>query len=183
MYQFTNTPGFIKRISDGAIIPPDPGNADRQAYLIWLAQEGNVTQPLDVVPIQERRAAVWALVKAERHRREYGGVFAGGHWFQTDVESQIKHQSNLIDAKDALAAGGTVNDVLTIAGQPVGWKTFDNGVVPMTIGLAQAIAQAIKIQTALAYVRGQALQAQIDASDNPESIEITTGWPPIYPGA
>jgi len=136
--------------------------------------------PPDLPPLPERRAAVWERVKAERRRREYGGVFAGGHWFQTDPESQIKHQSNLIDAKDVLAGGGTTADVLTIGGQPVGWKTFENGVVPMTVGLAMAIASAIKIQTALAYVRGQQLSALIDASADPEAIDITTGWPPIY---
>ena len=134
------------------------------------------------VPIETRRADVWEKVKAERARREYGGVQVTGHWFQTDLESQIKHQSNLIDAKEILAGGGTNADLLTIGGQPVGWKTFDNGIVPMTVGLAVEIAGAIKIQTAISYARGQALYAEIMASEDPESIDITTGWPPVYTG-
>lgn len=142
--------------------------------------------PADPEPVpptlEERRDARWAEVKAERSRREYGGVLVAGHWFQTDLESQIKHQSNLIDAKDILAGGGTQADLLTIGGQPVGWKTFDNGVVPMTVGLAIGIAAAIKVQTALSYARGQALYAEIMASETPESIDITTGWPPVYGG-
>lgn len=132
--------------------------------------------------LTERRETRWTAVKAERSRREYGGVQVAGHWFQTDLESQIKHQSNLIDAKDILADGGTQADLLTIGGQPVGWKTFDNGVVPMTVGLAIGIAAAIKVQTALSYTRGQTLYAEIMASDNPESIDITAGWPPVYGG-
>lgn len=132
--------------------------------------------------LAERREAVWTAVKVERARREYGGVLVSGHWFQSDLESQIKHQSNLIDAKDILSAGGTNDDILTIGGQPVGWKPYDNGVVPLTVGLAVAIAGAIKVQTALAYARGEQLRAQIEVSDNPESVDITTGWPPVYGG-
>lgn len=132
--------------------------------------------------LAERRAIRWEQIKAERSRREYGGVLVAGHWFQTDLQSQIKHQSNLIDAKDILSAGGTNDDILTIGGQPVGWKTYDNGVVPLTVGLAVAIAGAIKVQTALAYAKGEQLRAQIEVSDDPESIDTTTGWPPVYGG-
>lgn len=154
----------------------------QQALDQWEAARSAADAPPEPPTLAERRAAAWERVKAERSRREYGGVLVSGHWFQTDPESQIKHQSNLIDAKDILAGGGTNTDLLTIGGQPVGWKTYDNGVVPLTVGLAVAIAGAIKVQTALAYARGQALYAQIMTSDDPESIDITTGWPPTYGG-
>jgi hypothetical protein len=36
----------IKRLSDNAFIPFDPGNTDYQAYLEWLA-EGNSPIPAD----------------------------------------------------------------------------------------------------------------------------------------
>ena len=35
---------MIERLSDGALIPPDPGNREYQAYQRWLAQ-GNTPQP------------------------------------------------------------------------------------------------------------------------------------------
>jgi hypothetical protein len=51
MYQFQpdfmNQPAqIIKRLSDNAFIPFDPGNTDYQAYLQWLA-EGNEPLPAD----------------------------------------------------------------------------------------------------------------------------------------
>jgi hypothetical protein len=42
-YQLT-TGTSIKRLSDGAFIPNDPGNRDYQAYLAWQ-EEGNTPEP------------------------------------------------------------------------------------------------------------------------------------------
>lgn len=36
----------VLRLADNAFIPPDPANADYQAYLIWL-EEGNEPLPAD----------------------------------------------------------------------------------------------------------------------------------------
>jgi hypothetical protein len=42
-YQLT-TGTSIKRLSDGAFIPPDPANTDYQTYLAWL-EAGNTPEP------------------------------------------------------------------------------------------------------------------------------------------
>ena len=46
MYQLT-TSTSIKRLSDGAFIPPDPANTDYAAYLAWV-EEGNMPDPAPV---------------------------------------------------------------------------------------------------------------------------------------
>lgn len=38
-------PDIIQRMTDGAFIPTDPGNADYQAVLAWVAQ-GNTVDPI-----------------------------------------------------------------------------------------------------------------------------------------
>jgi hypothetical protein len=43
-YQLTANDDFIRRTEDGAFIPNDPENADRQQYEKWLA-DGGVPDP------------------------------------------------------------------------------------------------------------------------------------------
>lgn len=133
--------------------------------------------------LEDRRADAWERVKAERSRRVNGGVQVAGHWYHTDVDSRVQHMR--LDAKAAalLADGGSVADILTVAGQPVYWKTLSNGLVPMTAGLAQAIPVGIETLDALAFARAETLRAQIEASEDPEAIDISAGWPAIYEGA
>lgn len=138
---------------------------------------------LPALPIADRRAAVWERVKAERTRRQNGGVQVSGHWFQTDQTSRIQLMRLDMKATAALAGGGAASDVLTVVAQPIAWKTWENGVVPMTVGLAQGIATAIEVLDALAFGRGEVLRQQIEASSDPESLDITTGWPVIFSGA
>ncbi len=55
MYQIVNDvlsgqpSGFVKRLSDNALIPFDPANTDYQQYLKWL-EEGNTPLPADPQP-------------------------------------------------------------------------------------------------------------------------------------
>ena len=178
MYKLTNYTSIV-RTTDGAFIPADPANTDYAGYLAWLA-EGNTPEPAPQDAIEARRAAVWEHVKAERKRRTEGGVMVSGHWFQTDSDSRIQFLRLDQKASAALAAGGQPTDMLTVAGQGIHWKTYDNGSVPMTVALAQGIALAVEVLDALAFARGEQLRAQIEVSEGPESIDITTGWPPVY---
>lgn len=44
------TKGFIRRLSDGAWIPPDPDNLDYQKYLKFVA-DGGTPEPADPDPV------------------------------------------------------------------------------------------------------------------------------------
>jgi hypothetical protein len=68
MYQLT-TSTSIKRLSDSAFIPPDPGNRDYAAYLAWV-EEGNMPDPapvLEPVPVltTEQKLEAAGLTVAE----------------------------------------------------------------------------------------------------------------------
>jgi DNA uptake protein ComE-like DNA-binding protein len=130
--------------------------------------------------VEQRREAVWEAVKSERKSRVNGGVLVSGHWYHTDVDSRVQHM-RLADKAAALLAGGGVGaDVLQVAGQPIAWKTLANDVVPMTAALAVAIVDAIEVLDALAFARAETLRTQIETSSDPDSIDITTGWPSTY---
>jgi len=49
MYQLT-TGTSIKRLSDGAFIPNDPGNRDFATYQAWL-EAGNTPEPAPAPPV------------------------------------------------------------------------------------------------------------------------------------
>ena len=60
MYKL-NQSSNITRQSDGALIPNDPANTDRQAYDKWLA-DGGIPDPADIPPAptyQQLRAAAY----------------------------------------------------------------------------------------------------------------------------
>jgi hypothetical protein len=60
MYQFlansspySPTDSFVKRLSDGASIPPDPANTDYAAYLEWVEQGGTPEPAPEPEPVPE----------------------------------------------------------------------------------------------------------------------------------
>lgn len=54
MYKISKFKNII-RISDGANIPPDPGNTDYREYLQWVA-EGNTPEPLSLTTFDKLSA-------------------------------------------------------------------------------------------------------------------------------
>lgn len=150
----------------------------------WETAKQVLDAPPPVPTLAERRAALWEAIKAERTHRVNGGVQVGDHWYHSDMGSRVQHMRLADKAATLLAGGGTGEDVLQLAGQPIAWKTLANDLVPMTAALAVAIVEAIEVLDALAFARAETLRAQIEASEDPESIDINSGWPAVYdPGA
>lgn len=118
------------------------------------------------VRLQSRRDAVWERVKQERQRRRQSGVTAAGHWFHSDDTSRIQ-QLGLVMMGANIPAG-------------LMWRTMDNGEVEMTQTLAMQIFQATAASDAAHFQVAKDIRAVIDASDNPESVDITAGWPASY---
>lgn len=174
-------------IPAGAIDVPPPEvpeglrakwNPDTSSFLLEVIPEP--PQP-DPPTLQERRDQVWEQTKYIRSQHEFfGGVQVSGHWFHSDQESQLKFIRLESKALRLLDQGGLPTDVLTILGQPVAWKTLDNGSVPLTAELAINVAASLEVLSALCHARSQSLNAQIYASEDPESIDINAGWPMSY---
>jgi hypothetical protein len=51
MYQLTEFPNQVKRLSDNAFIPFDPANTDYQAFLKYQAEGGKVYGADEEVPV------------------------------------------------------------------------------------------------------------------------------------
>lgn len=85
--------GFVRRLSDGACIPPDPNNRDRKLFDQWVAA-GNTPDPADGPTPAEGRAL---LDHAElQQTRQQGALVAL-------VNMTPSEQSDWVDAR--IAAG------------------------------------------------------------------------------
>lgn len=105
----------------------------------------------------------------------------GPKWFHSDLKSQIQQTNLLLDARDIRAAGGDMFTPFTApAGGDLMWKTMDKSVVPMTPDLAIKVAAAAKAQDMTLFYRSAVLEAIINNSQDPASIDIKAGWPETF---
>jgi hypothetical protein len=107
-YSLTTTGGVI-RATDSAVIPPDPGNVDWQAYQDWLAA-GNVAAPAVVPPAAVPSCALWqlqAVLTAAQWSQVTATVTALGN---PSVSAFFAHGTNIIPASSTtlLALGAAI---------------------------------------------------------------------------
>lgn len=156
-WQTIDTPSaeIVSAYPEGTVeVPLKPGENFEWDGTGWVA----VTQPLP-----ERRASALAALKARRDQAMASGVTIGGVTVATDDLSQQRLTSA------ALAAQIDPNSV-------VNWKTADGFV---TLGAAQItpLALAVRGHVQACFDREAVLLAEIEASDAPEAVDISTGWP------
>lgn len=117
---------------------------------------------------QAVRAELWERIKAERDRRKFAGFQVGAHWFHSDPDSRT--QQLMLYAK---AVSGRQVPV-------VPWKTHGGAFVPMTAELAEDIGDAATAHDIALFTHAEALRMAVDAAENPSSVDITAGWPPVF---
>lgn len=155
-----------------AIEPPllyigaEPGqpraNFSGVTWLVLPYQPPAVVDPLPAI-----RAEKWEAIKAERDRRtQAGGYKVGAHWFHSDTFSRTQQIGLTI-------MGG---------GMPPGlqWKTMDGSFVAMTPTLAQQVFAAAGASDAALFAHAETLRAQVQAAEDPGSVDILAGWPPAF---
>lgn len=113
MYKQLKDSTTIIRLSDGAFIPDDPGNRDRQDYLEWAAIEGNTIQPADIPPI-----TVNNIVQERKRRLALGFPYnfndaRGIHTIGT-TDSDMTGWDEVTKFANALISTGNSSQLLTI---------------------------------------------------------------------
>ena len=112
------------------------------------------------------RAAKWEAIMAERDRRKALGVKVGEHWYHSDADSRIQQISLFV-------MGASV--------PPIQWKTLTTTPPPVFVTMTQTIAAGIFQNTAASdaavFAAAEAHRIAMEASDTPESYDITGGWP------
>jgi hypothetical protein len=120
-------------------------------------------------PASDLRAMLWDQIKALRDRKtQLGGYQVGAHWFHSDTFSRTQQM--------ALVMMG--------AGMPAGlqWKTMGGEFVEMTPALAQQVFAAAAARDAALFAHAEVLRGQVDAADDPLSVDLSAGWPESYGG-
>lgn len=115
------------------------------------------------------RADRWEAIKAERERRaQQGGYQVAGKWLHSDTFSRSQ-QLGLV------YLGSNIPEGLM-------WKTMDGTYVEMTQAMALSVFQAALVADRANFQHAEFLKAQVDASSDPNAVDILAGWPEVFRG-
>ena len=94
-----------------------------------------------------------------------GGIFTNNQWYPCDAVSRTQVLWVL-----AVGAGST--------GQKI--ELLDGTIANLTFNRAQALLAEDAIRMAAIAARFDVLRAEINASNDPATVDITVGWPAVY---
>lgn len=140
----------------GAILP-----STVSTFLLDVAGDYTTTTNVYIQTLQE---SVWVKIKAIRDEKiANGGYYVDGKWYHSDTVSRSQQIGLYLMGENV----------------PVGlmWKTMDGSFVEMTQALAQKIFFAAAGQDSALFQYAESLKAQVEASSDPLSIDIYSGWP------
>ncbi len=114
------------------------------------------------------KASKVTAIKAERDRRKFNGVFVSGKWIHTDTYSRTQWMGMVMMGASVPA---------------IEWTTMDNTSITTSQALAGAVFQATATLDSTLFAFAKSLIDTVNASSDPTSVDITTGWPATFEGA
>lgn len=169
----------ICRVVDNAFIPLYDGNKDYEDYKAWVA-EGNTTEGDPNYTPELIKSRKWNEIKEQRDNRKESGVKVGDFWFHTDDTSRIQWLALKDTARDNIAAGGAMSDVIKMLNVNLQWKTMSGTFTPVTNQLAFDVVQATKDMDSVLFGLAEQKRAQLNAATDPLTFVTNTGWPQTY---
>lgn len=132
-------------------------------------------------PVEQLQAEVWEAIRAERERRTFAGFNVSGQWVHSDLFSRSQWLGLKDNARDALAAGGAMDDTLhDNLGQVIVWKMLGGAFVPVTAQLAFDVVAAVTRSDMDIFTAAEQHNAAMRAATDPVSYVYSTGWPQTY---
>lgn len=134
----------------------------------WAVHDVAAYDALAQTALAEARATRHAAIRAERDRRKFDGVFVSGKWIHTDTYSRTQWMGMVMMGASVPA---------------IPWTTMDGTSITTSQALAGAVFQGTATLDAALFAFAKSLIAAVDASNDPASVDITTGWPATFAGA
>lgn len=130
--------------------------------------------------LSEIRADQWAAIKSRRENAKQGGYLCHEKWFHSDDASRVQQLGLKDKARDLIAAGGAMSDIITIGNEPLMWKTMDGTFIAITAQIAYDLIDACSLLDAFAFTVAEQHRQAMFASADPANYDYSQGWPESY---
>ena len=158
------------------------GNWEKCYEVVPLFSEQDQQQAL-ADDLSKKKSQKWEAIKTKRNTlTQTGGYKALGNWFHSDTFSRSQ-QLGLARRADRVEYSNGNMDAQFSGDEPnslLFWKTMDGSFVPVTPRLAQSISDAAERSDISIFKYAEQLNQQVQASTNPDSVDIEQGWPETY---